>query len=174
MLTRHCSTSSMRSRVKHYLFFWYVTRISNPFTLVVQSCHFFMGGWKSFQKLDRCYPSFDTFAVLHFRHFMLLKTFYCLAALDCQLSDSVYEGLQVGTTRRCQTPCVICISAVLTSNSWINMRAANADGFWWWTSLWLCCCLLSTAPITRLQILDQIFKRPTTLDVPPTTASWCF
>ena len=56
---------------------------------------FFYGGWKSFQKLDRCYPSFDTFAVLHFRHFMLLKTFYCLAALDCQLSDSVYEGLQV-------------------------------------------------------------------------------
>lgn len=85
---------------------------------------------KSFQKLDRCYPSSYTFIVCHFRHFLLLKTFYCLAALDCQLSDSVYKGLQVLLVGvKLHAPSIICISAVLISNSGINMGAANADGF---------------------------------------------
>jgi len=151
--------------------------ISNPvIEIFPRTSHwdFFYGGnhCKSF---DRCYHSSYTFVVCHFRHFLLLKTFYCLAALDCQLSDSVYKGLQVLLLDvKLHSHSIICISAGLISNSWINISAANADGFWWWTSPWLCYCLLSIAPITRLLILDQIFKRPITLDVLPMMASWCF
>ena len=138
-MTRPCSTSSVWSRVKHFLCFWYVARISSSFfTLVIQSLRFFlelvieiffMGEIIAKALIDAIIvPTLLLFVISD--NFLLLKTFYCLAALDCQLSDSVYKGLQVLLLDvKLHSHSIICISAGLISNSWINMRAANADGF---------------------------------------------